>query len=172
MNNIFIIGGFTILVAIIASVATGLIPLPLACTTHGCVWPREIQKQTIYDAAFATATQSSQPTQEATLTSVFRRHLLSFGTGVPVISKEDATRYREDVLHYTDTAELSRIGFASFDEYDTTVVVPFLKQEALMKQKNLTNVQDLYKDISGNHWIIFFDLRHKWDKNTGEVVAR
>lgn len=146
--------------------------VPIACGTHGCLRAAEFTQQRTYDSAFALSTQSTPPSIEVTLTTVLRRYLLAHAILSSPISLSDAARYRIDVLHMTDDAIAKGLGFFSLAEYDERVIVPFITQEALMQERHLDTPSTLYAQLAQEQWLLLLKPGYRWDRATGEVVAK
>ena len=147
-------------------------PWPIACSTRGCITSQEWSRQRAYDIAFATATGKPMPSDAATLTTIMRRHLIAHATIQSPISLQDAVRYRTAILHTTDIATLRPLGITSFPDYDSNIILPFLEQEALMKQRNITNTDDLYKDLAHQRTIFLLLFHYHWNIDRGEVEVK
>lgn len=146
--------------------------IPLACGWYGCIRNTDLMRQRTYNSAFARSTNSIVSSDQATLTTLMRRYALAH-TSVPYsITPADAARYRTDVLHTTDVAAAKQLGFSSLQEYDQFVLIPFLTQEALMKARNIDNASALYKELAQEQPIFLFTQKYRWDRQTGEVVAK
>ncbi|MCE9643524.1 MAG: hypothetical protein K8Q97_04430 [Candidatus Andersenbacteria bacterium] len=147
-------------------------PWPIACSTRGCITSQEWSHQRAYDIAFAAATGKTMPSDAATLTTIIRRHLITHAEIQSPISLQDAVRYRTAILHTTDISTLRPLGITSFADYDSNIILPFLEQEALMKQRNITNTDDLYKDLAHQRTIILLLFHYHWNIDRGEVEAK
>lgn len=145
---------------------------PIACSTRGCITKAEWVQQRAYDIAFAQATRKDQPSDTTTLTTVIRRHLISHAVLQSPVSSQDAVRYRTAILHTTDIATLKPLGITSFSIYDSQIILPFLQQEALMKQKNITNTEVLYKELASQRKIFLLLFHYRWNIDRGEVEAK
>src|SRR5688572_27687675 len=141
-----VLGSFGIVIAILltAYVSFGV---PVACGSHGCIRNTDLVAQMAYTAAFARATNAQEPTEREALTTLMRRYLVTHAALSSSVSKEDASRYREDILHINDATLIQKIGFSSAELYDELVLVPFLSQEALMKQRGITDPSLLYTQL-------------------------
>lgn len=145
---------------------------PIACGSYGCIRASDLHKQQVYTAAFAQATNGQVPREAQVLTTLLRRYLLTHSLMPSAVSLEDARAYRTDVLHTTNITTIQELGFSSFDEYDEFVVIPFLQQEALMKQRHLDTPDALYAQLAQEHVILFLKPDYHWNKSTGEVVVK
>lgn len=182
--KIIITGIITVLIAVIgiwiytlsfSNPSHGLskaFPWPIACSTRGCITSQEWSHQRAYDVAFAAATGKLMPSDAATLTTIMRRHLIAHAAIQSPISLQDAVRYRTAILHTTDIATLRPLGITSFADYDSNIILPFLEQEALMKQRNITNIDDLYKDLAHKRTIFLLLFHYRWNIDRGEVEAK
>jgi hypothetical protein len=144
---------------------------PIACSTRGCVTSHEWVMQRSYDIAFAKKTGKTFPSDASTLTTILRRHLITHAQLQSPISTQDAVRYRTAILHTTDLSLLEPLGITSFAQYDTEIILPFLEQEALMKQKNISNTETLYKDLAGQRKIFLLLFHYHFNTNRGEAEA-
>lgn len=142
---------------------------PIACSPRGCIAKSDWARQRTYDVAFAHETGKSFPSEASTLTTLIRRHLITHATLQSPISSQDVVRYRTAILHTTDVSVLQPLGISSFAEYDTNIILPFLEQEALMKQRNIANTDDLYKDLAHQRAIILLLFHYHWNIDRGEV---
>ncbi len=145
------------------------LPWPIACSSHGCITSKEWASQRSYDIAFAQKTAKVSPSNASTLTTLLRRHLITHATLQSPISPQDAVRYRTAILHDTDLATITPLGMSSFEQYDSTIVLPFLQQEALMQQTNISDTQTLYKNLAKQHPILLLLFHYHWNTDSGEV---
>src|SRR3989344_3113982 len=166
-----VLGAFAIVVAVLIA-AYASFGIPIACGSHGCIRKSDIAAQRVYDNAFARSTNSHEPVEQATLTTLVRRYLITHATTTSSVSLTDAELYRADILHATDPEIVQKLGFASFEEYDRLVLVPFLQQEALMKERHIKNPSALYARLAQEQSIFLSMNGYKWNKATGEVVAK
>jgi hypothetical protein len=146
--------------------------IPIACGTHGCIRDIDFRKQHLYDVAFAHSTNSHEPSTQATLTTLMRRYLLTHISSAYSIPLGDAAKYRDDVLHITDSRIVNTLGFSSLQEYDQAVLVPFLTQEALMKERHTDTPAALYRQLAEEQLLILLKPGYTWEKQTGEVIAK
>lgn len=166
-----ILGLFVAVIALLL-ISYILFGFPIACGSHGCIRQTDVATQQAYDSAFARSTNARDVSEQATLTTLVRRYLLTHTSTTSSVSLDDAARYRTDILHTTDAAAVRQLGFSSLEEYDTVVLVPFLTQEALMKQRAITSPSVLYKQLAQEQRIFLFKKGYVWDKANGEVVAK
>ncbi len=146
--------------------------IPLACGSNGCIRKHDFTQQRTYDIAFARSINAQPPSEVSTLTTMIRRYLLTHAMRSSSISSADAARYRSDVLHIAYIADITNLGYSSAEEYDRLVVIPFLTQEALIKERHTDNPSALYKQLAQEQYIVLFKSRYTWDRKIGEVVAR
>ncbi len=151
--------------------ASSLFPWPIACSWRGCITSKEWVLQRSYDVAFAKQTNKSQPTEAETLTTILRRHIISHASLASPVSIKDAVRYRTAILRNTEIDTLKPLGIASFPEYDSMVILPFLQQEALMQQRDIKNAKDLYADISKHRSLFLLLFQYQWNIDKGKVIA-
>jgi len=144
-------------------------PWPIACTVRGCITSQDWAMQRSYDIAFASKTGKSFPTEESTLTTLMRRHLITHARLQSPVSAQDAVRYRTAILHTTDISSIAPLGMSSFTQYDTTIILPFLQQEAFMKQENIADTNALYKKLAQARPIALLLFKYHWNIDRGEV---
>ena len=172
MNSHYrVLGAFGIVVAVLI-VAYASFGLPVACGSHGCIRVVDATAQREYDSAFARSTNAKQPSEQEIFTTLLRRYLLTHAATTSSVSLRDAVQYRTDILHTTDPAIVQMLGFSSFEEYDKLVLVPFLQQEVLMKERRIDTPSALYTRLAQEQSIFLFKTGYKWNKATGEVVAK
>lgn len=145
--------------------------LPLFCTTRGCVTTTGLEQERKYQELFSTATTSNPPSEQAVLTTLVRLFLIQNIPGAHV-SPQDAQKYRTDILHLTDVSSIQQLGFASFDEYDNAVTIPFLLQQSYMNEHGLESPTQAYAAISKQISVVSFMKNYTWDGSRGEVAAR
>ena len=144
---------------------------PILCTLRGCVTTSSLAKEKTYAQSFARLTNADTPPEQSILTTLIRIHLLK-AFGNTSISENEAVKYRTSVLHLTDEQTIRPIGFSSFQEYDDSVTIPFLMQEAYAKEHNLTTSDDVYASLAKQHRVVSLLFRYAWDSSKGEAVAR
>ncbi|HSX24728.1 MAG TPA: hypothetical protein VLG69_02055 [Candidatus Andersenbacteria bacterium] len=144
-------------------------PWPIACSLRGCITSKDWALQRSYDTAFAQKTSKMIPSESSTLTTILRRHLISHANLQSSITPQDAVKYRTAILHTTDIATIRPLGMSSFDQYDTTIILPFLQQEALMKQNNIPDTEILYKNLAHQRPIFLLLFHYHWNTDRGEV---
>lgn len=168
----FLIGIFSlVLAALLVFWWKSDFAMPLFCTTRGCVTTTGLQQERNYQMLFSTATNSTQPTEQTILTTLVRLFLIKNIPGKSV-SLEDAKNYREDVLHLTDESHIKQLGFASFNEYDNAVTIPFLLQQSYMNEHGFKSPPQAYAAISKNISVFSLMFDYTWDSSKGEVVVR
>lgn len=172
MNSHFrILGVFGVVVTLIGAAYVSF-GIPIACGSHGCIRATDATAQHRYDSAFARSTNGQEPSEQAVLTTLVRRYLLAHAATTSSVSLNDAAQYRTEILHATDPKILKKLGFSSFEEYDKLVLVPFLQQDSLMKERHADNPSVLYARLAQEQSIFFFKKGYRWNKATGEVVAK
>ncbi len=166
-----ILGVFGVVVILLAAAYLSF-GIPIACGSNGCIRNAEAISQEMHDRAFARSTNGHEPNMKEILTTVVRRYLLAHASITSIISISDAARYRTEVLHATDISALEKLGFSSFEEYDKLVLIPFLQQQALMKQRRIESPSALYAQLAQEQSIFLFKNGYRWNTATGEVVAK
>lgn len=150
----------------------GSLSFPIICNTRGCVTHKQLVRERAYAQAFAEATNAANPAEEAVLTTLWRRHLITSNEANIAISAKDAVAYRQSILHFTDEEKLRELGFSSFAEYDEKVTIPFLMQAAYMRDQNIEESKDAYKKLSENMIIVSLLPNYTWSKETAQMVGR
>lgn len=145
--------------------------LPIFCTTRGCVSTAQRDRERTYQQEFANAANTSSPSEEAILTSLVRRHLI-LHTQNSTNDRQQAVRYRTDILHLTDISAIQQVGFSSFEEYDDLVTIPFLLQQAYMSEHSLQTPEEAYIDLSEHFRVVPLIFGYTWDTSKGEVKAK
>lgn len=145
--------------------------IPIACGSHGCIRTSDLEYQTQYDAAFTRSTTSAVSSKQTILTTLVRRYLVHHAKNTVPLSLTDARKYRNDVLRVNDEAVVKALGFSSFEEYDRLVILPYLIQEALVKQRSLRDTDELYANLAEEQRIFLFVSGYRWDRTRGKVVA-
>ena len=145
---------------------------PVACTTRGCITASAWARQ--YDLARAFEEISGETTisPEEALTSAIRQHLVRYGVVKSPVTTRDATRYRENILHITDSSLLQNTLGVSLQEYDTEVILPFLQQEALGELRHTESRDELYAYLSKERAVWLLNWRYRWNKETGVAEVR
>lgn len=165
-----------IVLAVLALTLLGLwwqhsFALPMFCTLRGCITTSAFAKEKMYAQSFARLTNADTPSEESILTTLVRIHLLKT-IGNTSISANEAVKYRTSVLHLTNEEAIRPIGFSSFQEYDNSVTIPFLMQEAYMKEHTIQTSDDVYTALAKQRRVISLLFHYTWDSSKGEVVAR
>lgn len=145
--------------------------LPIFCTTRGCVTTNEWSKGKEYHHAFANVAHSSAPSETAILTTLVRKHLIT-NAQKSGATEEDAVKYRTDVLHLTSVEHIQQLGFSSFAEYDRSVTVPFLLQQAYMNEHGIKDPKEAYIALSQDFRVVSLLFHYTWDTSKGEVRER
>lgn len=158
-----------VLLLVLAYLSFGI---PLACGTYGCIRATDAKAQRAYDDAFARSTATPAPSEQALLTTLMRRYLLTHAISSSRISVADVAQYRTDVLHVVDDSLVKGLGYVSLAEYDALVLVPFLTQQALMQERHLDAPSALYAQLAQEQWLVLLKPGYRWNRATGEVVAK
>ena len=147
----------------------GWLPWPVACSTRGCVTMWSWQRHELAAAIFAQATEEERLSPAATLTTLVRQHLAHYAQLKSPITDADAARYREDILNATDEAWIQSATGMTLVDYDEYVVKPFLEQESVRQQRRAEQVDDLYKQLAQERWVIVLPFSLSWDREQGRV---
>jgi hypothetical protein len=145
---------------------------PIICSTKGCVttsgWHKHYQSLSFFNQA----TENDAPNPEEALTTLARQHLVNKAMSNWPVSIREARRYREEVLQVKDEQKILATTGMSVGDYDKYVILPLLKQEVLKEQKNIQEIDELYKQLSNERkmWVLPRGLI--WDKETATVVKR
>jgi hypothetical protein len=121
--------------------------------------------------SFARATNQKIPSPSQTLTTVIRQHLVNHASLRSPVSLADARRYREEILHVRNEAQVKDILNEPLSFYDEQVILPFLQQEALKQQHRVESTEELYTLLSQDRAVVILLFRYRWDADRGEVVA-
>lgn len=148
------------------------VPWPIACTTHGCITILDWQRQKDLTVAFATATKTDLPNDNALLTTVIRHHLVQHAVITLPVTLSDAKRYREDILHILTQEQLQKTMPVSLATYDTSVIVPFLEQEAVKQERHIDTSEALYAALASQRKVFLLPLTIAWDTHKGVVTGR
>ncbi len=145
------------------------LPVPLACTSNGCVTSWDLARQTSLEATFADAT--SAPAQSITdmATTLVRQHLVHHAEVKSPISRADGQRYREEILNLTNETAIATATGLSANDYDEQVVVPFLEQENLRQARSAESANDLFSQLAGEQSVFALHLRWDWNKETAII---
>ncbi len=146
-------------------------PWPIACSTKGCVTTLTWQDHLQARRAFATTTEAVPPISAEGLTTLIRQHLARNALVRSPITPADARRYREEILNVKNEAQLQQAINVTLAEYDESVVIPFLQQEALRQERKAESAEELYKQLAEERWIIVLPLGLGWDKTTATVTT-
>jgi hypothetical protein len=146
-------------------------PWPVACSTRGCIYTTDWVRHADARRLFATEAGKEQPTSADTLTTLIRQHLAHHTVLPNTVTIADARRYREDILNLKDsqqTQETTGLDLAAYDQY---IVVPFLEQEQARQIRKAETIDDLYKVLAGERWIIVLPFSLGWNKEEGKVTT-
>lgn len=147
-------------------------PWPIVCTTRGCITSRAWVRQQELVKAFVEAVGQPVPAEEEALTTLVRQHLVNKVLVQEVVTLADATRYRHEVLHLTDEVITQKLTTLKLEDFDRSIVLPFLKQEALRQQLELEQNENLFVHLSSQRWVVALPRNLVWDKANAEVVKR
>lgn len=144
---------------------------PLVCSRQmGCItsaaWYNHYQTRSM----FARVTESEEPEPVAALTSLIRQSLVKNSLALVPISREDAKRYREQVLGMHKEKAVKETTGLSLKEYDELVILPLLRQEALRQQKGFDSFDDLFVSLARDKSVYVLSRGLVWDKEKAEVV--
>ncbi|MEX0649980.1 MAG: hypothetical protein WD200_03195 [Candidatus Andersenbacteria bacterium] len=145
---------------------------PVACSTRGCVTTRSWQRMHMQANQFAIAHSAPKPTAASTLTTVVRRHLTAHAFLSSPITAADARRYREEILHLTHDEQIKDVVDMTISEYDQDVLVPFLQQEALRQQIKAESVEEVYKTLAAERFIVIPLFHYTWEKDEAVIKSR
>lgn len=149
-----------------------ILPWPVVCTTRGCVTTKAWAIQVALSAQYTSRVQEAVPSALESLTTAVRRHLLTHAFVVKPVTVADARRYREEILHLKDEAQIQDVTGVSSEQYDQQVILPFLQQAALQQQRNAESVDELYAGLAQERWVLVLPFHLRWDKDSGSVVQR
>ena len=143
-------------------------PIPLVCTSSGCVTSWDLVRQSQLEYAFSAATNSEVPDTAAIATTLVRQHLVHNAQVRSPITRADGERYRQEILNLTDEATIKQTTGLTAEEYDEQVIVPFLEQENLRQARRAESPEDLFSQLAQERVVIVLHLRWGWDK---EAIA-
>lgn len=144
-------------------------PIPLACTTRGCITSWSLEQQATIEEHYSNATQAEQPTEVQILTTLVRQFLIHKAEIKSPISPADARRYRQEILKLNSDDTITSATSLTPDEYDRLIVLPFLEQENLRQARHAESPQDVFSQLSKERWVIVLPFNWYWDKETAEV---
>lgn len=144
---------------------------PIACSTRGCITTQSWQDHHKTRVSFAEASESEKPTSADTLTTLIRQHLVENSLLKSPVNMADATRYRVEVLNVSNEGQTEAILGLSLEQYDREVVLPFLKQEALVQEKGFESADELFASLAQERSILVLPLVFRWDKEKGSIAS-
>lgn len=147
------------------------LPLPVACSTRGCITSTSWHAHTQASRAFAAATVQTPPMSAATLTTLLRQHLTNHATLPSKVEESDAQRYREEILNLKDAAQVEKTTGLTITQYDAHVITPFLQQEALRQQTHVESLDELFTQLAAHRTIIVWPFSLGWDPHTASVTT-
>jgi hypothetical protein len=140
---------------------------PIGCVTSAA-WHKNYQARLV----FAQVTGNEKPDPITALTSLIRQKLVKNSFLLVPVSREDATRYREQVLGTHEEKVVKDTTGLSLKEYDELIILPLLRQEALRQQKGFDSLNKLFVSLSSDSSIYVFPKGLVWDKDRAEVVRK
>lgn len=149
-----------------------VLPWPVVCTTRGCITSRAWVRQQQLVEAFVGAVGQPVPAPEEALTTLVRQHLVDRMLVQEVVKPEDATRYRKDVLHLKDETITRQLSTLTLEDFDRSIVLPFLKQEALRQQLKLTTNENIFVYLSAARTVVVLPYNLVWNTDQGKIVKR
>ncbi len=147
-------------------------PWPVACSSRGCIMTPTWAQEYALASKFSAATGVPVPPTSEALTTVVRQFLVAHAVLKSPVSLADATRYRTEILKLTDEHMIMDTFGVNAEHYDRIVVLPFLQQQALEKQLNISTPDALYAKLAQERLMILLPWHFGWDSQTGMVVAR
>lgn len=145
---------------------------PVACSTRGCISSQTWEHNYVVQQHFAQATHTQPPTRERVLTTLIRQHLVAHAVIKSPVTLADARKYREEVLNMHDAATIEKLAGLTPPQYDQQVILPYLQEEALRQQRRSETLDELFKHLSRERWIIILPLHLWWNTDKAEVVRR
>lgn len=146
--------------------------LPVACTTRGCISLQAWEQANRIQKHFARAAGESAPSRERVLTTLIRQHLVAHALVKSPVTLTDARKYREDVLNMHDAATIEKLTGLTPPQYDQQIILPYLQEEAVRQDRRSETLDELFKQLSRDRWIIILPLHLWWNTDKAEVVRR
>lgn len=147
-----------------------LLPFPVVCSTRGCITTRTWHTYSQLANRFAAAAGTSELTRDELLTTLARQHLVSRTQLKSPVAREDAERYRQEILNLSQD-DVSAYSGLSAAEYDEFVVWPLLQQENVRQYRNAETTADLYRLLASERRMFVFPVGLWWDKSDGSVKS-
>lgn len=147
-----------------------VLPWPVVCTTRGCITSRAWVRQQELVTAFVSAVNKPVPPPEEALTTLVRQHLVDKALLQEVVKLEDATKYRQEVLHLRDEVVTKQLSTLSLEDFDRSIVLPFLKQEALRQQLKLGPNENIFVYLSADRAVVVLPRNLVWNTDQGKIV--
>lgn len=148
------------------------VPVPLACTTRGCITSWSLQRHLAIEDAFSASTKATKPTEAQMLTTLIRQFLVHKAEVRSPISLADARRYREEILKVTDEIVILNATGLTLDEYDNLIVSPFLEQENLRQARHAETTTEVFRQLAAERWVVVLPVSWYWDSEAAEVRVR
>lgn len=145
---------------------------PVVCSTRGCITTRQWERQRTVERAFAAANALPERGINEALTTLVRQHLVRHASLKSTVTSEDVTRYRTTILNVADDAPTLHQTGLNAKDYDKTVVLAFLQQEALRQQHTVESLSELFTLLSKERFIVVLPRGLWWDKNTATIAER
>jgi hypothetical protein len=148
------------------------VPWPIACSLRGCVTTITWEKHWQVRKMFAETAEQPVPTQAQALTTLVRQHLVKHAFLRVPVSKQDAVRYREEILNAREEPAVFEATGLTLDDYDMFVILPLLQQEALRQERSVESLGELFTLLASERPLVVLSWPLKWDKETATVVER
>jgi len=147
-------------------------PWPVACSLKRCITTAAWRDHHQARQAFAATSEQTEPSEEESLTTLLRQHLVAHAFIAHPVTLRDATRYREEILKAGDGSQVVSTTNLTLEEYDETVILPLLQQEALKSERSAETLDELYTILADERLIMAWPWHLKWDKSQAAVIRR
>lgn len=148
------------------------LPWPVACSTRGCITTRRWHDYLQATERFAQATRAEAPSSATVLTTLIRQHLAHHAHLRSPVSRADAIRYRQEILHAENEEQVQEYTSLSLAQYDEQVLIPLLEQESLRQQRKAETPDDLYAQLAAERWVAVLPWFLAWDSTTASIVPQ
>lgn len=145
---------------------------PVACTTRGCITTWQWLNYNEAAQRFSEVAQHEPPSSETVLTTLIRQHLAHYAHLRSPVTRADAVRYRQEILHGENEDQVREYTSFSLAEYDEQVLIPLLEQESLRQQRQAESPEDLYKQLAAERWVVVLPWFWQWDAASAQVTVR
>jgi hypothetical protein len=145
---------------------------PIACSMRGCLTTTSWEQHYQARVAFAVANEQSTPSTTDALTTLVRQHLVRNAFLRVPVTKQDAVRYREEILNAKDEVTVQEATGLTLDDYDKLVILPLLQQEALRQEQSVESFDELFQLLASERAVVVLAFRLSWDKETAKVVTQ